>query len=203
MEILNQKLKPLNPLADKVPQITALAKQVGVESGVILGGGLLVAGLITFILFGSTIITLVLTVLYPAFKSIQALETESSSDDKEWLTYWIVFGLFSLIDDCCGCILSMIPYWYWIKLGFFVFLLAPQTRGAQTLYNLVVKPFLEKNRSKIEGLINDVKGGVSDIASEAKRTAVKEMQDPSNLMRAANLANQAQQQVEGFTKKDD
>lgn len=202
MEILNQKLKPLNPLADKVPQITALAKQIGVESGVILGGAFAVAGLVTFILFGSTIITLVLTVLYPAFKSIQALETESSTDDKEWLTYWIVFGLFSLIDDFLGCLLSMIPYWYWIKLAFFVFLLAPQTRGAQTLYTNVVKPFLEKNRSKIEGLINDVKGGVSDIASEAKKTAVKELQDPSNLVRAAQVASQAQKQVEDFAKED-
>jgi hypothetical protein len=70
MDLLNQKLKPLSPIANKVPQIEQLAKQYGIESGVILGAGILVGLLVTFILFGSTILTLTITVLYPAFKSI-------------------------------------------------------------------------------------------------------------------------------------
>ena len=70
MDIINQKLKPLSPIANKIPQIEQFAKQMGVESGVILGAGLLVGLLVTFILFGSTILTLTITVLYPAFKSI-------------------------------------------------------------------------------------------------------------------------------------
>ena len=70
MDLLNQKLKPLSPLADKVPQVKQFAQQLGVESGVLLGGGLLLALLITFALFGATILTLTITVLYPAFKSI-------------------------------------------------------------------------------------------------------------------------------------
>ena len=70
MDLLNHKLKPLSPLADKIPQVTQIAKNLGVESGVLLGGGLLVGLLLTFILFGSTILTLTITVLYPAFKSI-------------------------------------------------------------------------------------------------------------------------------------
>lgn len=179
----------MSPIADKVPQIKDLAKQLGIESGVILGGALTVVLLITFLLFGSTILTLVITVLYPAFKSIQALETEASTDDKEWLTYWIIFGLFTLLDDFAGCLLCFIPYYYWIKLGFFVYLLAPQTRGAQFLYKAVVKDFLEKNRSKIEGLIADVKGSVADVAKEAKNTAVNELNNPQNLLKAAQVAS--------------
>jgi len=125
MDILNQKLRPLNPIADKVPQLTQLAKQAGVESGVLLGAIALVTLLVTFIMFGATILTLTITVLYPGFKSIQALETQSADDDKEWLTYWIIFGLFSLIDDFFGFALNFIPYFYWIKLLFFIYLLAP------------------------------------------------------------------------------
>jgi len=191
MDLLNQKLKPLSPLADKVPQVKQLAQNLGVESGVLLGGGLLVTLLLTFILFGATILTLTITVLYPAFKSIQALETESATDDKEWLTYWIIFGLFNLIDDVFGCILSFIPYWYWVKLGFFIYLLAPQTRGAQFLYNAFVKDLLEKNKAKIEGLINDVQGSVKDVASEAKKAAVDQLNDPNNFRKAAQLAASA------------
>ncbi len=191
MDILNTKFRPLNPLADKVPQIKELAGKAGVEPGVIIGAAGVLVTLITFALFGSTILTLVITVLYPAFKSIQAIETSHAEDDKEWLTYWIIFGLFSLLDDCCGCILNFIPYFYWIKLAFFIFLLAPQTRGANLVYNSVVKPQLEKYRPQIEGLIRDVKGSVSEVASEAKKTAAAELNNPSNLLKAAQVVNTA------------
>lgn len=178
MEIVTQKLRPLNPVADKVPQLKELAKTIGVESGVLLGAIILVSLIVTFCLFGATILTLTITVLFPAFKSIQALESEGTQDDKEWLTYWIIFGLFSLIDDFFGCILEFIPYYYWIKLVFFIYLLAPQTRGANFLYNSFVKDLLDKNKASIQGLINDVKGSVNEAASEAKRTAINELHNP-------------------------
>lgn len=188
-------MKPLSKFGDQVPQIKQLAQQFGLESGVIVGGVLTLVTLITFAIFGSSILTLVITVLYPSFKSIQALETKSNDDDKEWLTYWIIFGLFSLIDDCCGCLLSFIPYFYWIKLAFFIYLLAPQTRGAQFLYNTVVKQQLHKYKSQIESLISDVKGSVKEVASEAKNTAVKELNNPQNLLKAAQVASSAQSEL--------
>jgi receptor expression-enhancing protein 5/6 len=195
MDILNQKLRPLNPLAEKIPQLKQLAGQAGLEPGVILGGLLLVSLLVTFILFGATILTLTITVLYPAFKSIQALETEHSDDDKEWLTYWIIFGLFTLIDDFFGFVLSVIPYFYWIKLAFFIYLLAPQTQGAKFLYNGFVKDLLHKNKHHIEGLINDIKGAAGDVAGEAKRTAVNELNNPQNFVKFANVAHSAQEEL--------
>jgi receptor expression-enhancing protein 5/6 len=88
-----------------VPQIKDLASKAGVESGVILGGVAAVTGLITLIFFGATLLTLFITVLYPSVKSIQALESVGKDDDKEWLTYWIIFGIFTLLDDFCGYIL--------------------------------------------------------------------------------------------------
>lgn len=174
-----------------MPQLAQLARQVGVESGVILGAISLLGLLVTFIMFGSTILTLTITVLYPGFKSIQALETHCVEDDKEWLTYWIIFGLFSLTDGLFGFVLNFIPYFYWIKLLFFIYLLAPQTQGAKVLYNGVVKDLLHKNKHHIEGLISELKGAAGEVANEAKKSAVSELNNPQNLLKAANLANQA------------
>ena len=70
MEFINKKLSPLNTYADRVPQIKDLAKQIGLQSGVLLGAAGLIAGLITFVIFGAAILTLTITVLYPAIKSI-------------------------------------------------------------------------------------------------------------------------------------
>jgi receptor expression-enhancing protein 5/6 len=125
MDILNAKLKPLSAIGDKVPQIKDFARNAGLESGVIVAAAGLVLSIISLFVFGATILTLAITVLYPAAKSIQALETEHTEDDKEWLTYWIIFGIFTLLDDFAGFILNMIPYFFWLRLAFFVYLFAP------------------------------------------------------------------------------
>lgn len=127
MEKINQMTKPLSVYGDRVPQIKEIAGKLGVETGVLLGGVSALTLLITLFIFGSTILTLTITVIYPSIKSIGALESKGIDDDKEWLTYWIIFGLFTLLEDFAGFILNMIPYFYWVKLVFFIFLLAPQT----------------------------------------------------------------------------
>ena len=196
MEILNQKLKPLSKYGDQVPQIKAFAQQQKLESGVIVGAALVVLSLITLIFFGTTILTLGITVLYPAAQSIKAIESKGKDDDKEWLTYWIIFGLFTLIDDFFGWILSIIPYFFWIKLAFFVFLFAPQTKGALKIYNTVAKPLLDQYRPVIEKLISDVQGVAKDAVKEAQSEVLKQAQDPQTLLKAAQIAGQAQRYAE-------
>jgi receptor expression-enhancing protein 5/6 len=145
--------------------------------------------------FGATILTLSITVLYPAAKSIQALETEKTEDDKEWLTYWIIFGIFTLLDDFLGFLLNLIPYYFWFKLLFFVYLFAPQTKGSLTIFYVAVKPLLDQYKDQIDGLIRDIKGSAGEIAKGAKEEALKQMQDPKNLARAAQAYGQAQAEI--------
>ena len=56
--------------------------------------------LVMFVVFGigSSLLTTLIGVAYPAFMSFVALESEGEDDDKQWLTYWVVFGTFSIID---------------------------------------------------------------------------------------------------------
>ena len=43
----------------------------------------------------------------PAYFSLKALESPSSNDDTQWLTYWVVFGAFQIVEFFSGAIL----YW--------------------------------------------------------------------------------------------
>ena len=70
MDIVNAKLRPLNVIGDKVPQIKEIARNAGIESGVIVAAAGLVLSIITVCICGATILTLAITVLYPAAKSI-------------------------------------------------------------------------------------------------------------------------------------
>jgi receptor expression-enhancing protein 5/6 len=93
--------------------------------------GMIVLGL------ASSLITNILGFLYPAYKSIQAMNTDGMGDDKQWLTYWIVFSLFSVIDNNFEFILELIPFFHLIKLLFLFYLFHPGYNGAEKVYNIV------------------------------------------------------------------
>jgi receptor expression-enhancing protein 5/6 len=109
------------------------------------------SALIILITMGSVILTAVITVVYPGFKSIKALETkDDDEDDKLWLTYWCVFGVFTLVDEFGFIILNLIPFYFYIKLLFFLWLMAPQTKGATVVYSYILKPLLDKHKNRID-----------------------------------------------------
>ena len=61
--------------------------------------------------------------IYPAFKSVQALQTDTDfEDDSAWLTYWIVYGTVVVADVYVHVILQYIPLYYFLKLCFFLWL---------------------------------------------------------------------------------
>ena len=72
----------------------------------------------------------------------------------------------------------MIPYYYYVKLAFFVFLIAPKTKGALTIYNSFVKELLTKYKPQIESFISEIKGAGGELVNEAKNKAAKEINNP-------------------------
>jgi len=196
MDKLKEIARPLKTYAEKVPQLVDVAKKVGQEPEVLLLVLILVSGVVIFVLFGGTILTLVLTVIYPAIQSIKAIESDGGDDDKEWLTYWTIFGLATLLDEFAGFLLTFIPFYFYLRPVFFVFLMAPQTKGALFLYNNFVGPLLRNNKKAIQEFIDDIKGASSDISKAAKDQALKELNDPTNMMKAAQMASQAQAQMD-------
>ena len=80
-------------------------------------------------------ITSAIAVAYPTFKSFLALESDDDKDDKQWLTYWVVFGVLQIIDIYAGFILTLIPFYFFLKMGFLLWLMHPATFGATWLYD--------------------------------------------------------------------
>ena len=111
--------------------------------------GLFIGMAAVFLGIGQTYITVALGVAYPAFMSFLALESNGSDDDKQWLTYWVIFGLFNIVDQWSGFILHFIPFYFVFKLCFLVYLFHPSTRGATTIYNAYILPTMEKYEPQI------------------------------------------------------
>lgn len=76
-----------------------------------IGGG--VATLLILV-FGVGIASLSSLVgfVYPAYKSFQAIETKTKGDDTQWLVYWVIFAIFSIMEVFVDLVLYWIPFYY-------------------------------------------------------------------------------------------
>ena len=48
--------------------------------------------------FGAQLLANIVGFVYPAYCSIKALESTVKNDDTQWLTYWVVFAAFSVVE---------------------------------------------------------------------------------------------------------
>jgi len=94
------------------------------------------------------------TFLFPVFASYKALKTSDPALLTPWLMYWVVLACALLFESWSGFILYWIPFYSWIRLGFLLYLILPQTQGAKVLYQEHVHPFLHENELAIDDFIS-------------------------------------------------
>ncbi len=78
--------------------LETISQQTGLPQQRVLQSGMGLAVLFIVLGVGESLLTNIIGVAYPAFMSFVALESEGTDDDKLWLTYWVVFGLFTILD---------------------------------------------------------------------------------------------------------
>ena len=88
------------------------------------------------------------------FVVAKALESNRTDAAAEWLTYWVTFSLFTVIELVGGSLLSWIPFYSFLKLGFLSWLLLPKFKGASKLYQSGVQPLIRKHEAKIDQGLN-------------------------------------------------
>ncbi|KAL1234701.1 Receptor expression-enhancing protein 5 [Trichinella pseudospiralis] len=81
---------------------------------------------------------------YPAYASFFAVQSPDKKDDTHWLTYWVVFGFFNVIEFASGFLLSWFPIYYLAKFLLLLYLYIPATRGAEKLYEKAVIPTMAR-----------------------------------------------------------
>jgi len=73
--------------------------------------------------------------IYPSYASYKALESKAPAAAAQWLTYWVVFSLFTVFEYFADWLISWVPFYYLAKLAFVLWLQMPQTQGAtQVVY---------------------------------------------------------------------
>lgn len=91
---------------ERYDKIVEIEKQTGVDKFYIFVAGALLTGILLFVVGGTELVVALVGFIYPAYMSFKAIDSPSTDDDTQWLTYWVVYAFFSMTESITDLILS-------------------------------------------------------------------------------------------------
>ena len=146
-------------------QMNLIQEKTGIK-GIFVILGLVLCVVFVYFNILDTIITNLVGTLYPAFWTIKSLEQNLLEEQKKWLTYWVVFGSFIIIDMSSVVIVKFIPFYFVLKILFLIWLFMPGSNGCTIIYYLVVKKIFRYYEDKIESYVVGAKDYANDIFND-------------------------------------
>lgn len=139
-------------LPERLQQVFDLAyEKTGVQRAYfMLGFGVLAA---LYFIFGyfAELLCNVVGLVYPAYASTRAIESADRNDDTRWLTYWVVYACFSILDFFADGILRFFPFYWLFKVVFLVYCFLPShSNGSTRIYNSLIRPYFLKSSGQID-----------------------------------------------------
>lgn len=118
----------------------------------------------------------------PCYYSLHAIKTTTTADDTELLTYWIVFAFFSVIEFWSKAILYWVPFYWFFKTIFLIFIALPQLGGASLIYHRVIAPLTDPyiaagSQRKASGISSKMEQAAKGASARATGAASHQSSD--------------------------
>jgi|ERR1711990_989619 len=156
----------------RVDEIATLIEQKTKVQRKYIGLGIVCVAMGLILTTLAPLVVNIIAFAYPAFKSIKALESNDKEDDTKWLTYWVVYGFFSVAEFFTDVILSWFPFYYICKTLLFLWCMAPiQSNGSKFIYGHIILPWFLKNQTRIESAFDRSKKVATEAMDEAEKIA--------------------------------
>ena len=134
-----------------VDGVNTITRKTGINGWLIV---LAMVGVLAVIFRGyfESQITQCVAIIFPAYCSMQAIASPETDDDTQWLTYWTIYGIFTLVETFFGYFLHVLPFYFFIKMAFLIWLFLPNFNGATWIYNNILIIFFGKLEREVQGL---------------------------------------------------
>ncbi|KAL5966053.1 Receptor expression-enhancing protein 6 [Taenia solium] len=176
---LNKKLREKNAFTDALNKVQ---DGTGIKKEYIVYGLIALITLYLMVGWGATFLANFIGFIYPAYCS-KAIESPCKDDDTKWLTYWVVYAAFALIETFTDLCLYWIPLYALQKASniciFLIYLMIPgKYNGSILLYNKFIRPYVLKYENNIDRAADEVGKFVdkakADAAAAMARNLVSE-----------------------------
>lgn len=171
--------KEISLLDKYYEHLEVIQKKTGVPGKYVIGG-LILSVFFVSLGFLERFITNIVGTIYPAYWTMKSIESKDN-DDKQWLTYWVVFASFTIIDMFSGFLLNFIPFYFFFKIVFLIWLFMPNSQGSTIIYHLLVvrvfKSFeqdIDEAGEKIGEYTRNIVHQGSDVIQKTKEKIVKD-----------------------------
>jgi len=144
--LVHDQKSVLTPYFEKAEKITGVKRIVLAQA--------LLAILALYLIVGraAQFVCNLIGFVYPAYKSLMALETSNKEDDGKWLTYWVVFAAFSVVEFFSDILLNWFPLYWLAKVAFLLWCSADiPNSGAAVIYSRAIRPLFLQHRAKLSG----------------------------------------------------
>lgn len=140
---VNHYVSQLDKELAKYPLLVNLEKQTGAPKAYVVGGLVGFYFLLVAFNFGGQTLTNLAGFIIPGYYSLSALFSNAKVEDTQWITYWMVFAFFTVLESLFS-VTYWVPFYFAAKLLVLIWSGLPQTMGAQILFRSFIAPLLAK-----------------------------------------------------------
>ncbi|XP_050460385.1 receptor expression-enhancing protein 5-like isoform X2 [Cataglyphis hispanica] len=140
-------------------------QKIGVDRLYIFVGSLVLLALYLVFGLGQQLVCNIVGFVYPAYQSMKALESPKKEDDTKWLTYWVVFAVFTIVEFFSEYIVCWFPIYWLFKCIFYIWLMAPtEYNGSLFLYRRIIRPKFIQYQPGLDRLLSNARDTVKTAA---------------------------------------
>jgi len=117
----------------------------------------------------------IIGIAYPTWASFKSLESPSQDDNTQWLTYWVIYSFFRVIEMFADVFVGWFPFYYTFKLLLLILLQLPQLQLPKYIYMVHVRPLLKTKEKEMDKMLEDT-------IKTVRGTAVSVLKDGASII---------------------